>query len=322
MKSTYIDNEWAITNEEENVQTMSFDYGNDWNSDTCDNVFDISLLKNAGGSLLLKEFTDKHKGGSSNKNLTYIQSKTKGVGCFCTWYDIQDDGKLIQSSSFRHEFYDIVHYRFSMLNPSLIPNEQTDTIELVLHEQTLNDLLKETQDCFEIESSVNNSECAISVIDSESGTDTSCTDLDAETWESDHNSVEDYSEEHNDSFDTLVENLPSTNTRNFSANYQPPSSCEKFVDVKLENYYAVFYDDSWYIGRVIEILDKSTSKVKFLKENLRQFIWPKRDDIQEVRNEYIYYGPIILQGTGPFTLTELLRTSIVNGFKEIKRTLK
>lgn len=72
-------------------------------------------------------------------------------------------------------------------------------------------------------------------------------------------------------------------------------------EILLERYYVVYYDDDWYLGRSISLKQNNT-QFKFLKRNLEQFIWPKKDDIDEVLNEFVLYGPIALIGNGPFEI--------------------
>ncbi|CAH0562941.1 unnamed protein product [Brassicogethes aeneus] len=57
--------------------------------------------------------------------------------------------------------------------------------------------------------------------------------------------------------DTEIDSIPASNEDkgNFSGN---------FIKVKNEEYYCVYYDNSWYIGRVITRIDENTSKIKFL----------------------------------------------------------
>jgi len=64
----------------------------------------------------------------------------------------------------------------------------------------------------------------------------------------------------------------------------------KSVDI-LEQYYVVAYDRKWYIGRILNILN----------DNLDTYEWPRYYDIQEVKEPFVFYGPIILF-TGPFTI--------------------
>ncbi|KAK4881125.1 hypothetical protein RN001_004444 [Aquatica leii] len=46
---------------------------------------------------------------------------------------------------------------------------------------------------------------------------------------------------------------------------------EEVILINVEQYYAVMYQ-SWYIGRVIEIINDSACKIKFLKSELDQFV--------------------------------------------------
>ncbi|KAF5308019.1 hypothetical protein FQR65_LT18284 [Abscondita terminalis] len=53
---------------------------------------------------------------------------------------------------------------------------------------------------------------------------------------------------------------------------------QSFV-IEREKYYSVFYDEQWYIGRIIKIFS-NTVEMKFLKEELHTFFWGKITDIQ------------------------------------------
>lgn len=97
-----------------------------------------------------------------------------------------------------------------------------------------------------------------------------------------------------------------------------PKVCNARVsEVLLEKYYAVFYDDNYYIGRVIDNCDNKI-KIKFLKSELNSFIWP-RDDVAFVEKKYIFYGPIELVGTGPFMLKHSDLAAIHKKYKLLKR---
>ena len=90
-----------------------------------------------------------------------------------------------------------------------------------------------------------------------------------------------------------------------------PDSAEddlKPQEILPERYYAVYYDDDWYLGRRISLKQNNT-QFKFLKRNLQpslqQFIWPKEDGVDEVLNEFVLYGPIALIGNGPFEIKKI-----------------
>lgn len=76
------------------------------------------------------------------------------------------------------------------------------------------------------------------------------------------------------------------------------------VSLNKENYYAIMYDTNWYLGRLIYFTnqEKTFCAIKFLKTDLDTFYWPKHPEQQEVNVKYIFYGPINLQGFGPFTI--------------------
>lgn len=92
------------------------------------------------------------------------------------------------------------------------------------------------------------------------------------------------------------------------------------VDLKLEHYYAVFYEENWFLGRIISLEDKIV--MKFLKQELDKFIWPdkKNEDIQKVDGKYIFYGPIDLTGNDPFFLRRSDKYKIDKQFKALKKT--
>lgn len=52
-------------------------------------------------------------------------------------------------------------------------------------------------------------------------------------------------------------------------------------------YYAVYYDQKWFIGRVIEQVDEKKFKINFPRENLKAFYWPKEEDIDIVSKSFI-----------------------------------
>lgn len=113
--------------------------------------------------------------------------------------------------------------------------------------------------------------------------------------------------------------------KNFSSN---ESTEEKYSDkfffnvvIEEEKYYAVIYFEGWYVGRIInkipsKIQDETAPNsapnmylMKFLKQDLGSYIWPKQEDVAKVEDTYIFYGPLQLIGTGVYNLK---RTDINN----------
>ncbi|KAF5288441.1 hypothetical protein FQR65_LT02093 [Abscondita terminalis] len=94
------------------------------------------------------------------------------------------------------------------------------------------------------------------------------------------------------------------------------------LPVETEKYYAVSYDEGWFLGRVIEAEPSGSYRVKFLKQNLDHFVWPKTTDIQSVTKNFFFYGPLDLVGTGPFQVKRYDLNNIKKKYKEFKRGVK
>ena len=82
------------------------------------------------------------------------------------------------------------------------------------------------------------------------------------------------------------------------------------VSVMKENYYAVDYVDRFYIGRALQ--QSKTNNFwhfKFLHQIFRDgkpyFIWPKKDDCDDIHESVIFYGPITLDGCVEFTVPDI-----------------
>lgn len=103
-----------------------------------------------------------------------------------------------------------------------------------------------------------------------------------------------------------------------SSSEEELEEAETNITISVEKYYAAFYD-TWYLGRIVESLDDHIYKMKFLKSELDQFVWPKKPDIQEINKKFIFYGPISLLGSGPFRLK---RQEKINIEKALKNFIK
>lgn len=92
------------------------------------------------------------------------------------------------------------------------------------------------------------------------------------------------------------------------------------INPLLENYYAVFYDLNWYVGRVLDFPDEGLVKVKFLRQGLGDsYEWPLHDDIEVIDSKYVFYGPIKLIGSGPFLIDEKCKRRINLKYKSLKK---
>ncbi|KAJ8047450.1 hypothetical protein HOLleu_06447 [Holothuria leucospilota] len=80
------------------------------------------------------------------------------------------------------------------------------------------------------------------------------------------------------------------------------------VRVEVEEYYAVYYDKEYYVGRVLEA-EGDFYKFKFMhrvrSSVVQEYDWPKRADIATVSGIYIIHGPLQLLGSGPFRVVNL-----------------
>jgi hypothetical protein len=99
---------------------------------------------------------------------------------------------------------------------------------------------------------------------------------------------------------------------------------EKKLNIQLNEYYAVAYDtkrdqQGWYIGRVLDFPDENLVRIKYLRcLSLADYSydWPKKDDIDEVEENYIFAGPLRLSGAGPFTLPPFQIRHIISLYKK------
>lgn len=115
--------------------------------------------------------------------------------------------------------------------------------------------------------------------------------------------------------DTDSENL--SETENHEKTEELPKIC-----IKKEHYYAVYYDNSWYIGRILELVlngDKLSFTIKFLKMELDSFVWPKEEDVQNVEEHFIFYGPVKLLNNGPFNIKRIDKCAIEKKYKDLKK---
>ena len=92
------------------------------------------------------------------------------------------------------------------------------------------------------------------------------------------------------------------------------------ICVEKEKYYAVDYDTSYYIGRALSYQNDYV-KFKFLHKirGTDKFDWPGRDDINVVHESFVFYGPVLLQHSGPFVLPCLCKVEQVHAMLREKR---
>ena len=88
------------------------------------------------------------------------------------------------------------------------------------------------------------------------------------------------------------------------------------IGIQIGEYYAVDFVSNFYLGRV---LDKNGDfgKFEFLhRVGAFAFDWPRRDDIDNCHNLCVFFGPVQIQGNGPFHIPQ--QSVIEKLFKELK----
>lgn len=89
-----------------------------------------------------------------------------------------------------------------------------------------------------------------------------------------------------------------------------------------EHIYAIFYDEDWYLGRIIDIYPEEV-KVKFLRKTIQKstedFTWSHKHETYNVKKEYVFYGPINLIGNDPFSLKRSDKIKINERYKSLKK---
>ena len=80
-----------------------------------------------------------------------------------------------------------------------------------------------------------------------------------------------------------------------------------------------FYEEYWFLGKIIRKTGTSKSKIKFLKKETLSFIWPKKENIADVENKFIFYGPVEVLGEESVTLRRSDLCKIGQKYKSIKK---
>lgn len=231
---------------------------------------------------------DNVKGKKKEYSLpnVYINKKnqTACIGCLSNWYTIEEFGKL---KIYVSDFIDLKNYLTTI--PESNKNCINGTIEIKVQKSSIlviNQLIYSKTE--------SKTEKIRSDSDSTSNSEVAISLMDTSD---DLSSVE--SED-----DSSLEQIK-----------------EKKIDITFESYFAVYYDKNWYVGRVTG-KEREKFVIKFLKQNLQKYMWPKIEDIQSVDKKFIFYGPIKLLGNGPFTISRIDLININKIYKDMKRSFK
>lgn len=215
----------------------------------------------------------------------YLKESDNNVGVLCTWYKLEENGELHMISPNRHNFLNISKYLLTIPEPTF----NTDINMLIITSNYLEIIKKK-----------------INVLKNQSTSKTNKTSFELTEYS---DSDTDTSENISLKSDTLTETFNSTDDE------------ESEMNLLIEHYYAIYYDDSWYIGRLVKIEDNILT-IKFLKSELDRYVWPKKDDIQTLCREFVFFGPIKLIGNNPFFLKRCDFVKISKMYKTLKNTYK
>jgi hypothetical protein len=76
------------------------------------------------------------------------------------------------------------------------------------------------------------------------------------------------------------------------------SICKKYsgIPIKISDFYAVFYEKDFYIGRTEDFPDKRMVKLKFMERVSNadfSYNCPKKGDASVVEERYVFAGPLV-----------------------------
>ena len=98
------------------------------------------------------------------------------------------------------------------------------------------------------------------------------------------------------------------------------STCKKDsgLPIKLSDFYAVFYEKDFYIGRTEDFPDEGMVKFKFMERVSNadfSYNWPKKGDVSVVEERYVFAGPLVRKGHGPFQIAG--HREVTNSYKKL-----
>lgn len=102
-----------------------------------------------------------------------------------------------------------------------------------------------------------------------------------------------------------------TDTETFSNSFSNDDMNDDMANVEMQ--YAAYYDEKWFIGRIINKVD--SFKMKFLRDYLEEYVWPKEEDSDTVNKIHIIYGPVNMIGCEPLNISKSDRCEIEKKYK-------
>ena len=95
---------------------------------------------------------------------------------------------------------------------------------------------------------------------------------------------------------------------------------DELQPVQEDEYYVVEYQKAFYIGRILRNKN-ATLTIRFMHSvGAKVFDWPKRDNIDDCSPSWLIFGPLQIQGSGPFWFLQL--DEVQHVYQYIKRSRK
>lgn len=74
-------------------------------------------------------------------------------------------------------------------------------------------------------------------------------------------------------------------------------------DIKLKNYYGIYYDKDFCVGQVTKFIEEGKTEMRLLHyDKTDTFTCPNKTDVAEVEKSFILYCPLAFPCSGPFTI--------------------
>ncbi|KAK9727705.1 hypothetical protein QE152_g19046 [Popillia japonica] len=86
---------------------------------------------------------------------------------------------------------------------------------------------------------------------------------------------------------------------------------------QLEKFYAVYYDEQFYIWRVVEILNEKVLLIFSRNVSEYKLNWPKRQNTDLVEANRLFYGPIYFVGQS-LTITDAALSDLTTAYEQCK----
>lgn len=241
-------------------------------------------------------FFVKNTKNNSTNNLDQTQCKVsnKKITCIANWYELQSDNTLTYRND--QTYITIANYVSTVVEPKCCINN------VLYYEESIANRIRNVIDTNTIKN--RNTKTKIKqtqVQDSSTSLDSGSSDF-----------SEDFSV-----CDSSDDDVPLSELVSKNVNETSPDRRQTDINIQTDKFYSVFYDNDWYIGKIIETYSESV-KMTFLKKSLDGFIWPKPPDVSKICKKFIIYGPICMLGQGPYNIKRHEKVLINKMYQNMK----